>query len=187
MEKTLTKKELLYNLIKGVQDPFSTAEKQRDIRRILSSSSNFGGLNHLYLARCHFSNRKEPLIVSLEEAKEQALLAIKEKNNVGYYFLYKVKLEKKEYQKAITYLKYMISIGYPDAYMDMANLLYKGVAIEKDDREAYKYYEKATEKDIDKGFFGMLLIASSYHDVKLEKKIIEKAAQCGLVLPGFIE
>lgn len=185
MEKKLTRDELLLSLLKKARNPFTTIEQKNDIKRILMESNTMKGMNHLFLAQCHFDDN--PLFqVSEEEATRQALLAYKENNTGCFYYLYLLNKNRNE-AKARNYLRLSCTYGNPRAYLEMAKLLHKGILFPKDRVASFNNYKKAARCNLEEGYFGMLLLASEDGSYELEKEIYEEAKKKGFILPGVIK
>lgn len=183
MEKKLTSKELLNNLIVSANDPFATVEKIEDIKKILSTSKSFSGINHLILVKSYLEEGITPIKISKEEAIVQCNLAIEEGNDIGYFYLYK--LEDDEIKKR-QYLNILLIRGYPKAYLEYAKLHHKGILYKKDLNKAYQYYRKAADKNLKDGYFGMIMVDIETNNLKQQKKDYEEALQKGFKLPGII-
>lgn len=185
MEKKLTRDELLVSLLKKARNPFTTIEQKNDIKRILMESNTMKGMNHLFLAQCHFEDN--PLFqVDEEEAARQANLAYRENNTGCFYYLYLLNRDKNE-AKARNYLRLSCTYGNPRAYLEMADLLHSGTLFEKDPDSAFKNYRIAAKCGLEEGYFGMLLLASESGRYELEKEIYEEAKKKGFTLPGVVK
>lgn len=185
MEKKLTQRELLNNLLKRAYDPFTTSEQQYDILHVLETSSNFRGMNHLFLCQCYFENH--PLFhVSQGKALTQAYLALKEKNPIAYYYLYRLE-RYRDRQKARNFLRMAVVYNVPKACLEMGRCLRLGDLFEKDEKESFLHYQKASKLGEKDGYYWMLLLASQKHDIELERRIYQEAKLHGVFLPGVIE
>ena len=185
MENKLSQKELLQRLIDGVKSPFCTTEKQKDIKKILMTSSNFEGMNHLFLVSCYLSEGTGLFQVSEEEAFTQAELALKEKNPIAYYAFYEL-YKMKDPHKAKAYLMISCDTGYVKAYLTMARLLEKAGSLSPDGIDAYHYYALAAEEGSQEGYYGMLLLDQKNQDYGKAKNDYEKARKAGVLLPGTV-
>jgi len=184
MEPKLSQRELLIALLNQASNPFTSSEKIADIREVLGTGTTFKGVNHLYLARCCFIDH--PLFpVSIKEAKEQALLAIKEGNNNGYYYLY-LTCKNEDAQKAKEYLLLGIKANYSYAFLEYAKLLKAGQLFNRNIDLSYKYFELASKELPLEGFFGMLLIDEEKHDIKKANEDYQRALDLGINLPGVV-
>lgn len=185
MEKKLTQKELLRNLLKRADDPFTTSEQKYDIQHVLETSSNFQGMNHLFLAQCYFEDH--PLfLISEGKALTQAYLGLKEGNPISYYYLYR--LEKyRDRQKARNFLRMAVDYNVPKACLEMGRCLWRGDLFPKDEEEAFRCYQKAADLGEKEGYYYMLLLAASKHDIALERSVYEIAKKRQVHLPGVIE
>lgn len=184
MEKSVTKKELLAELIKSAQDPFASNEKIIDIKRILSSSDSFDGANHLLLVEAFLYPSESPFPMSLEEAKEQAKLAITEGNHNGYYYLY---LLSEDNQEKRTCLEIASFYGYQKAIIEIAKCYHNGYLFEKDLNKAYTYYSLAANKGNRAGYVGMIEVDADLGDKERQIEDYKKASENGFSLPGVIE
>lgn len=183
MEKKLTQKELLNNLIVSANDPFATVEKIEDIKTILSTSKSFSGINHLILVKSYFEEGITPIKITKEEAIQQCNLAIEEGNDIGYFYLYKLEDDVIKKRK---YLNILLLEEYPLAYLEYAKLHHKGIIYKKDLAKAYQYYKKAADKNLKDGYFGMIMIDIETNNLTQQKKDYEEATKKGFKLPGLI-
>lgn len=185
MEKKLTQQELLENLIRTASQPFTTSEQRHDIKTVLENSSNFHGMNHLFLVSCYF---EENPLFSISEGKAlyQAGLALKEGNPIAYYYLYLLHKGKEE-QKARIDLRMAVHYKVPQALLEMARLLEKGEMFPHNQNKAFQLYQQAAEKGETEAYYGMLLIASKNQDIEKAKQIYKEAKEKGISLPGVVE
>lgn len=183
MEKKLTSKELLRNLIVSANDPFATVERLEDIKKVLSTSKNFAGINHLILAKSYFEDNITPFKLTEEEVKKQCELAIEEGNQIGYFYLYKLAKTDVERRK---YLNISIYTNYAPAYLEYAKLHHKGDIYQKDLNKAYQYYRKAANSGLEDGYFGMIMIDIETNNLKKQKEDYEEAKRKGFKLPGIV-
>lgn len=183
MEKKLTPKELLRNLIISSQDPFTSTERLEDIKRVLLTSDNFAGINHLYMAKTYLNPEAYPFQISKEEAREQCKLAIQEGNEIGYYYLYflaDTDIEKRKY------LNLSVLAKYPKAYLEYAKLKHQGIVYEKDIDKAYEYYKKAAHSGLQDGYYGMIQIDIERGDSRKQQEDYDEATKKGFHLPGIV-
>lgn len=183
MEHRLTTKDLLRNLLKSSRDPFITPERLLDIRHVLMTSSNFGGVNHLIMAKTYLEPDLYPFSLTKEEAISQAELAIDEKNPIGYFYLYLFSEKEEEKRK---YLNISLMTGYENAYLEYARLLHDGILYPKDIDRSYLYFRKAADKGLADGYFGLMKIDIEREDYEMEKKHFEEARRKGISLPGVV-
>ena len=186
MEKTLTRDELLLQLLQKAQNPFTTPQQMNDIKQVLLTSSNFQGKNHIYLLRCFF-NEVEPLFLITEQgAIQQAYFALKENHPFSCYYLYKL-LKDRDPVKARNYLRICVDYAYPEAYLEMAKCQHYGILFEQNRKSAFEYYKKAALCQRKEGYYGMLLMACEDGDTDLEEEIYKEAKKRGFLLPGIVE
>lgn len=184
MEKKLTKKELLSNLLTSAQDPFSSTEKVMDIKRILADSNSFDGTNHLLLVEAFLKPMDYPFPMTKKEAEEQANLAIKEGNHFGYYYLYLLSNDAQEKRKCLEIASFY---GYMQAVLEIAKCYHIGYLFEKNLEKAYTYYSLAANKGERKGYIGMIEIDADLGNKEKQKQDYLKAQEAGFSLPGVIE
>lgn len=186
MEKKLSREELLKRLLEIAIDPFTSVEQKHDIRKIMETSTNFKGKNHLFLVQCYF-NETDPLFtVTKAQALTQAKLAFKEHNLYSCYYLYLL-LKDSEPVQARNFLRICCDNAFPNAYLEMAKCRHKGILFEKNDDIAFENYSKAALCGLEEGYYGMLLIASEKGDKEKTKVIYESAKKKGFILPGIVE
>lgn len=187
MEKQLTRKELLENLIQQLQDPFCTLEKYDDIRTILLTSDTFFGLNHLFLAKLFIEDDAPFLNIDEEEARKQLELAIKEGNKNAYYFFYLFYKKTGDYTKARNYLRISYDLSFPDALMAMGKESMEGGLFQKDMAFAYACFRKAILAGKKEGYYYLVLIDTMAGNTQKAKDDYQKAMADGYFLPGVIE
>lgn len=184
MEKKLSQKSLLRNLLLTSMDPFCTIEKIHDIQEILEDSTAFEGINHLILVQTYFDSTLYPFSVSKEKAIQQANAAIKDGNKAGYYYLYL--LSDKDSDRRNN-LNIAVFYNYPEAYLSYAKHLQKGDLYDKDLQKAYTYYQSAAQNGLVDGYMGMLEIDIERNDQEQQKKDYKEALEKGFKLPGTIQ
>ncbi len=185
MEKRLTYKELLENLINSARDPFCDSGKFYDIRNILLTSSNFKGLNHLYMAEM-FLQDDTIFNVDEKEALNQIDLAMKEKNINAYYSAYRYYRKINDEPNARNYMRISLDLGLANAYFEMGNLLKDGILFRQDREKAAEYYQRAAEAGVKDGYFQMLILAVEDGDEYKANQIIKEAEKQGISLPGVV-
>lgn len=183
MEHRLTTKDLLRNLLKSSRDPFITPERLLDIQKVLMTSSNFSGVNHLIMVKTYLEPDLYPFHLTKEEAVSQAKLAIDERNPIGYFYLYLLSDREEEKRK---YLNISLMTEYEYAYLEYANLLHEGRLYQKNVDKAYLYFRKAADKGLADGYFGLMKIDIEREDYEMEKKHFKEARRKGIVLPGVV-
>ena len=185
MEKKLTRDELLKNLIEQANDIFTTCEQKYDIRKILETSSNFKGKNHIFLVQCFFDKENPLFTVTEEQAIEQADLAFKEGNTFSCYYL-ALLLKDKNPVKARNYLRISCDCAFPQAYLEMAKCKHYGVLFLQDRKGAMEYYRKASLCGMKEGYEGMLKLYSEDGNYEAEKKVYDEALKKGIKLSGIV-
>jgi TPR repeat protein len=185
MEEKLSQKELLRNLIEAAMSPFATMEKIADIKNVLSSSNNFSGINHLILVQSYFNENSFPFSVTKEEAIIQAKAALKDKNPIGYYYLYLLYKDEDEV-KAKTNLIIASEAGYPKAIYEIGYLKHHGIIFKKNREEAFKYYKEAAKRNSLDGYFGLLVMYEEDGNYIEAEKILKEANDKGFSLPGVV-
>lgn len=185
MEKQLTKREFLLNLLKTATNPFCSDEKLNDIQQVLESSSNFDGLNHLLLVQDYLKDEDHIFYITKEEAIVQAEAAIDEGNIIGNYYLYLLYLKEKPIL-AISYLEKVVGSSYPKADLKYANHLLYGDIITKDEDKALKYFKIASQYNISDGYYGMLYIYEKQGKIEDAIKVYNDAKRKNIELPGIV-
>lgn len=184
LEQTYSKREFLLNLLKAAKDPFCSDEKLNDIRKVLMDSKNFSGTNHLILLKDYFSDDRV-FYLEKKDALLQADRAIEEGNIIGYYYLYLLYL-KEDSKKAVQCLKKVINKSYPLADLAYAKHLLAGDIVDKDEDEAFKYYQIGSRFNLAEGYYGMILILQRRGDFMEAKKVYDQATENGISLPGVV-
>lgn len=185
MEKTLTKDELLINLISQAMNPFNTMEQKLVVKRILAESTTLYGKNHLFLVSCYLSDT--PLFhVNKQEALKQAYMALHEGNEAAYYYLFYL-LKDDNPSMARNYLRIACEKGYPKAHLEIAKQYHFGEVFEINRKKAFHHYHIAAKCGMQDGYFGMLLMASEDKDIEKERSIYLSALIRGIPLPGVVE
>lgn len=185
MEKQLTKREFLLNLLKTATNPFCSDEKLNDIQQILKTSSNFDGLNHLLLVQDYLKDESHIFYITEEEAILQAKKAIEEGNIIGNYYLYLLYLND-EPKLAISFLEKVVDSSYPKADLRYANHLLYGDIISKDEDKALKYFKIASEYNLNDGYYGMLYIYEKQGRIEEAIKVYNDAKKKNIELPGIV-
>lgn len=185
MEKNLPRNELLLSLLKKASNPFTSMEQKLDVKRILMESVTMQGMNHLFLAQCHFDSN--PLFyIDEKEALHQARLAYQENNPGAYYYLYLLLKEKKP-MRAKSYLLLSCTAGNPKAYYELGKLYFHGELFKKDLDKAYENFSLAAKCNVKEGYFGMLLVSAIQGKIEQEKEVYQMAKENGIELPGVVE
>lgn len=183
MEKKLTPKELLRNLILSSRDPFTSTERLEDIKRVLLTSDNFCGINHLYMVKTYLNPDSYPFSVSKDEAFNQCNKALNEGNTIAYFYLYLISEKEIEKRK---YLNLSLLYKYPYAYLEYAKLHHTGTIYEKDLKKAYAYYKKAADNNIKEGYYGMITIDMETGNKEKQIQDYKDAEKKGFKLAGII-
>lgn len=183
MEKKLTPKELLRNLILSSNNPFTSTERLEDIKKVLLTSDNFCGINHLYMVKTYLQPESYPFTISKEEAIRQCDIALKEGNTIGYYYRYLLSDNDVEKRK---YLNLSVLNKYPKAYLEYARLHQLGIVYEKNLDKAYQYYKKAADSKLVEGYRGMMEIDIETGNKKQQVEDYEEAEKKGFHLPGIV-
>lgn len=186
MEKKLSSKQLLRNLLISARDPFSSDEKVKDIQNILSTSSSFEGVNHLVLVRTYLDPSLFPFIVKKEEAYEQANLALKERNNVAYYYLYLLYRKDNELEKARHSLTAAATYYVEDALLEIARLKKEGEIFEKNIDSAISYYKEACKLNSRDAYYYLQLLYNELGKEEEAKEIYNEAKEKGIQLLGTV-
>lgn len=181
---SISKKEFILNLLESAMNPFCSDEKLQDILKVLSTSSNFNGLNHLILVS-DYLNSKHIFFLTREEAIKQAELAVLEDNPIGNYYLYKLYLEENP-QSALEYLKKIIDKRYPRADFYYAMHLNTGDIVEKNVDEALKYFLIAAKYGYEDAYYQILLIYESRYQIDKAVEIYNIAKSKNIDLPGVV-
>lgn len=185
MEKQLTKREFLLNLLKTATNPFCSDEKLNDIQQVLTTSSNFDGLNHLLLVQDYLKDEDHIFYITKEEAILQAEAAINEGNIIGNYYLYLLYLKEKP-KLAISYLEKVVNSCYPKADLKYANHLLYGDIIDKDENKALKYFKIASQYNLSDGYYGMLYIYEKQGKILEAFQVYNEAKSKNIELPGVV-
>lgn len=183
MEKKLTPKELLRNLIQSSKDPFTSTERLEDIKRVLLTSDNFCGINHLYMVKTYLNPDSYPFSITKQEAVNQCNKALKEGNTIGYFYLYLLSEEELEKRK---YLNLSLLYKYPNAYLEYARLHHIGTIYEKDLEKAYVYYKKAAGCGLKEGYYGMITIDMETGNKERQVQDYKEAEKKGFKLAGIV-
>ena len=186
MEKKISPKQLLRNLLISARDPFASDEKIKDIHNILASSNSFEGVNHLILVKTYLNPDMFPFIVSKEEAYQQANLALKEKNNVAYYYLYLLYKRDKEYKKARYSLNAAATYYVEDAILEIARLKKIGEIYEKDIDSAISYYKEACKLNNRDGYYYLQLLYNELGENEKALEVYNEAKEKGIQLLGVV-
>ena len=186
MERKLSSKQLLRNLLLAARDPFSSESKIKDIKKILATSNSFQGINHLVLVKTYFSKDLFPFYVTKEEAYEQADLAIKDNNYNGYYYLYLLYLEDENFDKARNALNAAAAYYVESALLEIARLKKEGIIYEKNIDDAIKYYLEACKLGSREAYFSLQLLYTEIGDYKKAKEVYNEAEDKGIKLLGVV-
>lgn len=185
MEKKLTQKELLQNLIKTASNPFTTIEQKRDIQKVLEESSNFKGANHLFLVECYLNSQNPLFVISEAKAIAQTNKALKEHNVIGYYYLY-ILMRKRNPLRARTSLRMACEFKIARAWYALGKEYLSGDLFDKDRIRAFDAFERSAQLGDARGYVEMLLIAAEDGDYEKQKKILKRAEDKGVLLPGVV-
>ncbi len=185
MEKKLTYTELLENLINSAKDPFCDSNKFYDIRNILMTSSNFKGLNHLYLAELYLQD-DDTFGIDEKEALNQIELAMDENNLNAYFSAYRYYRKTNNDPNARNYMRISLDLGLAPAYFEMGKLLKEGTLFRQDREKAAEYFHRSAEAGITDGYFELLSMAVEDGDGYKADEIIKEAKENGIDLPGVV-
>ncbi len=185
MEKKLTYRELLENLITSARDPFCDSNKFYDIRNILMTSSNFKGLNHLYLAETYLQD-DNTFNIDKEEALNQINMAMRESNKNAYFMAYRYYRKTEDDPNARNFMRISLDLGLANAYFEMGNLLKDGILFEQDREKAAEYYERAGEAGVKDSYFQLLILAIEDGDNDKAQAVVKEAEEHGVTLPGVV-
>lgn len=186
MEKKLSSKQLLRNLLISARDPFSSDEKIQDIHDILASSSSFDGVNHLILVKTYLDPSLFPFIVKKEEAFQQAELALKERNNVAYYYLYLLYRKDNDLEKARRSLNAAATYYVEEALLEIARLKKEGEIYEKNIDSAIYYYKEACKLNSRDAYYALQLLYNELGKEEEAKEIYNEAKEKGIQLLGTV-
>lgn len=186
MEKKLSSKQLLRNLLIAARDPFSSDEKITDIQNILATSNSFDGVNHLILVKTYLNPTLFPFMVTKEEAFNQASLALKERNNVAYYYLYLLYKEDNELEKARHSLNAAATYQVVEALLEIARLKKEGIIYEKNIDSAISYYKEACKLNSREAYYSLQLLYNELGQYDKAEEIYKEAKEKGIQLLGTV-
>lgn len=186
MEKKLSSKQLLRNLLIAARDPFSSDEKISDIKNILSTSNSFEGVNHLILVKTYLDPTLFPFIITKEEAFSQAKIAIEERNYAAYYYLYLLYKLDNDIEKARNSLNAAAAYNVVDALLEIAKLKKEGTMYEKNIDSAISYYKQACKLNSRKAYYLLQLLYNELGEYDKASDVYNEAKEKGIKLLGIV-